>query len=205
MGWLIALIIFGLLMILPLGVSARYDFRGALVCVIAGPIRIQVFPRKKKKEKKKQASKVNKTTEKPAASQKSSDGEVKKGGSVTDFLPLVYRVLDFLGDLRRKLRIDRLELKLVMAGDDPCDLAVNYGRAWAAVGNLFPLLERCFVIKKRDVAVECDFTGDKILVFARVDITITVARIFSLGIWHGIRILRDYLKIMKLRKGGASE
>lgn len=205
MGWLIALIIFGLLMILPLGVSARYDFRGALVCVIAGPIRIQVFPRKKKKEKKKQASKVNKTTEKPAASQKSSDGEVKKGGSVTDFLPLVYRVLDFLGDLRRKLRIDRLELKLVMAGDDPCDLAVNYGRAWAAVGNLFPLLERCFVIKKRDVTVECDFTGDKILVFARVDITITVARIFSLGIRHGIRILRDYLKIMKLRKGGASE
>ena len=79
--------------------------------------------------------------------------EKKKGGKVTDFLPLVKVALDFLGDFRRKLRIKHLELQLCMAGDDPCDLALNYGKAWAAVGNLIPQLERFFVIKKRDFSV----------------------------------------------------
>ena len=48
MGWLIALCIIGLLLILPIGVSARYDLNGALVRLILGPIRLTVFPRKKK-------------------------------------------------------------------------------------------------------------------------------------------------------------
>lgn len=60
---------------------------------------------------------------------------------------MVKVALNFLGDFRRKLRVNRLELKLILAGGDPCDLAVNYGRAWTAVGNLMPQLERLFVIK----------------------------------------------------------
>ena len=101
--------------------------------------------------------------------------------------------------------MNRLELKLVMAADDPCDLAVNYGRTWAAVGNLFPLLERIFVIKRRNVEVECDFTATQTLITARMDLTITLGRILSLGVRYGIRALREYLQIMKLRKGGASK
>ena len=111
--------------------------------------------------------------------------------------------LDLLGDVRRKLRVRRLELLLVMAGDDPCDLAVNYGRAWAAVGNLMPQLERLFVIKKKDVQVACDFTADKTTVFARVDITITLGRLLALVTVYGIKALREWIKINNLRKGGA--
>ena len=111
--------------------------------------------------------------------------------------------LEFLGKFRRKLRVNRLELKLVMASDDPCDLAVNYGKAWVALGNLMPQLERLFVIKKRNLEVECDFTAEKTLIFARLDLTITIGRILSLGVVYGIRIIRQYLKIMKTRKGGA--
>ena len=131
------------------------------------------------------------------------DEKKEKGGSLLDFLPLVRVALDLLGDFRRKLRLDRLELKLIMAADDPCDLAINYGRAWAALGNLFPLLERAFVIKKRDIEVECDFTVSETLIIARLDITITLGRIIALVVRYGIRALREYLKIMKLRKGGA--
>ena len=62
MGWLITLGILVLLGILPLGVSVIYDEDGALVRIIAGPLKIQVFPvsRKKKnteKEKKPQKPK----------------------------------------------------------------------------------------------------------------------------------------------------
>ena len=125
------------------------------------------------------------------------------GGSWTDFLPLVKTGLDFLGDFRRKLRLDVLELKLILAGGDPCNLAVNYGRAWAAVGNLMPQLDRLFVIKKRDVEVECDFTASSTTVIARLDITITLGRLLALAVGYGIRGLKEFLAIKKKRKGGA--
>ena len=59
MGWLITLGILVLLAILPLGVSVNYDSDGPLVKIIAGPIRLTVFPRrsKQKKEPKKEEKK----------------------------------------------------------------------------------------------------------------------------------------------------
>ena len=128
----------------------------------------------------------------------------EKGGSWTDFLSLIPVVLDFLSDFRRKLRVNRLEMKLILAADDPCDLAVNYGKAWAALGNLWPLLERAFVIKKRDVEVACDFTTSKTLVTARMDLTITLGRMLAAVCKFALRALKEYLNIMKKRKGGAS-
>ena len=48
MGWYITLAILVLLAILPLGASAVYDEDGARVRIVAGPLKIQVFPLKKK-------------------------------------------------------------------------------------------------------------------------------------------------------------
>ena len=48
MGWIIALAILVFLAILPLGASVLYDAEGARVRVVAGPLKIQVFPMKKK-------------------------------------------------------------------------------------------------------------------------------------------------------------
>lgn len=217
MGWLIAIGVLVLLAILPLGASVRYDSEGVLVRLIAGPVKITLFPRPKKKKssrkagQEKEQKKGKKTTasvkqDSPARTEK-PDGKAeekqKPGGSWTDFLPLVKVGLDMLGTFRRKLRVNVLELKLIMAGDDPCDLAVNYGKAWAALGNLLPRLERVFVIKKRDLEVECDFTAKETLVTARLDLTITLGRLLALGVVYGIRALITFLKIKKKRKGGA--
>ena len=57
MGWLIALGIIVLLAILPLGASVVYDENGPLVKVIAGPVKIQVFPMKKKAKQEKKEQK----------------------------------------------------------------------------------------------------------------------------------------------------
>ena len=201
MGWLIAAGIVLLLAILPLGVSAVYDEDGPLVKLIAGPVRIRLYPSKgKKKEKEPKPKKEEKKKTQPAPAK---TPKKKKGGSLLDFLPLVQTALEFLGAFRRKLRVKRLDMKLIMAADDPCDLAVNYGKAWAAVGNLMPQLERLFVIKKRNVEVECDFTADTTLINARLDLTITLGRLLAVAVVYGIRILRQFLKIMKTRKGGA--
>ena len=213
MGWWITLGILALLAILPLGIRVSYDGDGPLVKVVIGPVRFTVYPRPKK-EKKTQ----KKAEKKPEAKQKQEPENLpeppqppkaekaakkEKGGSLKNFLPFVKLGLDFLGDLRRKLRVRQLYLRLVLAGDDPCDLAVNYGKTWTAVGNLLPALERWFVIKKRDVEVECDFTASETIVLARLEITMTLGRLLSLAAVYAVRVIKEYIVFRKLRKGGA--
>lgn len=225
MGWWITLGVLILLGLIPLGASARYNADGAIVRLIVGPVRITLYPRPKKEKKpnpKAEAKKAKKEAEKKA--KKEADKKAKaaakektasekhtrplveeKGGSWTDFLPLVKVVLQFLNGFRKKLRVNRLDLKLIMAADDPCDLAINYGKAWAAVGNLVPQLERVFVIRKRDVEVECDFTASATLVIARLDLTITLGRLLGLVLVLAVRALTKYIQILNKRKGGANQ
>ena len=129
----------------------------------------------------------------------------EQGGSWTDFLSLIPVVLDFLNDFRRKLRVNRLDLKLILASGDPCDLAVNYGKVWAAVGNFMPQLERFLKIQKRNIDIECDFLASETKVIARLDLTITLGRILAAVFKFAFRALVEFLKIMKKRKGGAAK
>ena len=195
MGWLIALGVLLLLAVMPLGVRFLFDSDGPLLYILAGPLRFKVSSSNKKKPKKEKPGKqVKKTTGKTVPK--------KKGGSLSDFMPLVRMALDFLGDFRRKLRVRRLELNLVLGGGDPCDLAVNYGKAWAALGNLWPRLEQIFVIKKRDVEIQCDFEASQTLVTACVEVTITLGRLIGLVTVYGIRAIKEYMKLQNIRKGG---
>ena len=221
MGWIITLAILFLLAVLPLGVRVRYNAEGALVKLIIGPFKIQIVPGKKKAPKKKKENKKPKKAEKKKEENKKEEPKPKQvgdanppkpaespekkeqGGSVLDFLPLVKTLFEFLGDFRRKLRIKKLYLKLIMAGGDPYDLAMNYGRAWAATGNLLPKLENWFVIKKRDIEVECDFVAEKTTVIAHMDISITLGRLLAAVCKFAWKALRKYLQIKKKRKGGA--
>ena len=212
MGIWIAGAILLALAVLPLGVRIRYNDAGFVLKVIAGPLKITVIPGRKKPKKQKVKQKKQKAVqtaesagseERPPQPPKAQPEQKERGGSLTRFLPLVKLGLKFLGDFRRKLRLDNLYLRLILAGDDPCDLAVNYGRIWAAVGNLMPQLERLFVIKKRDIQVECDFTATALCVVAHLDITITLGWLLVLALYYGVRILFEFLSIK--RKGGGDK
>ena len=199
MGWLVALLILFLLAILPLGASVLYDEDGPRVRILAGPVKIQVFPMKKKAKK----DKPKKESKKKPAKGAKSEAKSKSGGSWTDFLPLVRIALDLLNDFRRKLRVNELKLHLTMAGDGPCDLAVNYGRMNASLAALIAQLERFLVIKKRDVHIDCDFAADETVILARLDLTITLGRILSIAAVYGVKGLKTFLNIKKQREGGA--
>lgn len=210
MGWWITLGVLVLLVILPLGVSIFYDSQGVRIRVIAGPVRFTVFPTKKKEKKPKKEKKKEKPQKKKAAPKKQEKPKQEKkkepsGGSLLDFIPLVQLALKFVGDFFGKtLHIDVLYLKFTMAGDDPCDLAVNYGKTWAALGNLWPKIDDLLTIKKRDIQVQCDFEASETLVNARVDITLTLARLFGLVFGYGFRILVRFIQILNKRKKAAA-
>lgn len=188
MVWLIVLAVLCGLAFFPLGFSAEYRQSDPGVWLLIGPFKFRVYPGKEKPEKKE--SKTQKSLS-------------PKGGSYRNFAPVVRAIFDFLGQFRRKIRVRNLQLKLTLAGEDPCDLAVNYGRAWAALGGLIPQLERLFVIKKRDLSVDCDFAGDKTRIYAKVHATITLGRTLHLISRHGIKVMKELLELKKLQKGGA--
>jgi len=174
------------------GIRGVYRESTAGVWLLIGPLKFRLYPAKPKEEK---------PTAQPK--KKTAATSPRKGGKLQDFLPIARTVLDFLNQLRKKVGVRNLELKVILAGDDPCDLAVGYGRAWAALGNLMPQLDRFLSIRKRDIEVECDFAAETTRVYAKVDATVSVARALSLGSRYGVKIIKDILKLKKLRKGGA--
>ena len=188
MVWLIILAVLCGLACLPLGFCAEYQENDPGVWLLVGPVRFRIYPAKKKSKKQ-----GNKQPNKAA----------KQGGNYRDFLKITGTIFEFLDQFRRKIRIRDMELKLTLAGDDPCDLAVNYGRAWAALGGLIPPLERVFVIKKRALSVDCDFAGDKTRIYAKIIATITLGRTMQLLSKHGIKVIKELLELKKLQKGGA--
>ncbi len=228
MLWLIIPGILLLLCLLPLGIGAVYGKQGPKVYLIIWKVKIPLYPRKPKKEKpqkektpKKNSGNTSRQEKKQEASrwkekklseeakteaftgkEKESSEEAKQEeDALWDFeklKTLLHLIVPFLGDLRRKIRITRLQGYLLLAGGDPCDLAVNYGRAWAALGNLQALLSRAFVIKKQDLQVGCDFAGDNTLFYGRADITITLGRLLGLVLRYGWKLLKS----TKMKKGG---
>ncbi len=199
MGWWIFLGVLVLLGCLPLGVRLNFDEGGFRAAVLIGKIHIQLYPvpkwlqkmpSKHKKEEPQQEAKPQSTAAQPPRQE-------ARGGRLQKFLPFVRLGLDFLGDFRRKLRVNFLRLRLTLAGEDPCDLAVNYGRAWAALGNLVPRLERAMVIRKRDVEIQCDFQAEETTVVFAMDVTITLGRLLGLALGYGIRALKLFVTMKK--------
>ncbi len=202
MGWLIAVGIIVLLAIFPLGISAVYQHSGFMAWVLVGPVRIRIYPSKKDDKDEKTEETLEKTQNAVSKARKAAEEET--GGSWKDFLPLVHVALDFLGDLRQKIRVKYLKMHLTLASEDPCDLAINYGRMNAAVAGLLAQFDRLFVIRRQDVKIDCDFSAEQTVVAARLDLTITVARIVSLAVRYGLRAFKTYLSIKKQREGGAN-
>ena len=200
MGWMIFLAILILLNCLPLGGRIRYDGRNFSAGVLIGKLHIRLYPlpdwlKKKMGEPKKE--KPKKPQEAKPAAPPAEDKPAQPDGDWKRFLPLIPTALDFLGSLRRKLRLKELTFVLTLAGDDPADLAQNYGRAWAVLGNLMPLIDRAFVIKKRNLDIRCDFCGEQTTVYFAMDLTITLGRIVSLLVVYGIRMLKQFLSLKK--------
>ena len=223
-GWLIFLGIIVAIAILPVGASVRYDESGPLVRVLIGPLKILLYPRQKKEKKPEQKDKTEKEKKTKTDSAKKTEAPIpdgppegapnkklekpKKGGSLLDFLPLVDVAIDMLSSLVGRLRVNYLQLHLIMAGDDPADLAINYGRAQAAGATLLAQLNRFLVIKKQDVQIQCDFTSEATTVLAQVDLTITVGRVIGWAVGYGVKALITFLKIKKQQdkqeEGGAA-
>lgn len=202
MGWLIALGIIVLLAILPLGARILYNEEGFFIWLHVGPVKFLWFPDNEDEKSEEKKEKTKKTIYMAAGKQHKVHTEKKVGGLLTDFIDIIKAYLLLLRLLRPKVRIKRLEMNLVMAADDPCELAVNYGKAWAVVGNLIPLLESALVIKKRDIQVGCDFEATETRIYVRADIKIMLFRLIGVVFTYVYRLVKQYSNVKNSGKDG---
>lgn len=197
MGWLIFLGVLVLLGCLPLGVRLNFDEGGFRAAVLIGRIPVRLYPVPRWLQNMSSKHKKEKQSPEPKPKPAEPQSREQPGGGIRRFLPFVRLGLELLGDFRRKLRVNFLRLRLTLAGEDPCDLAVNYGRAWAALGNLMPNLERALVIRKRDVEIQCDFQAEETTVVFAMDLTMTLGRLLGLALGYGLRALKLFLTMKK--------
>ena len=193
MGWRIVLwlicalaAILMLVIFLPVGIRVRYRQGVLKLWYTVGPIRLLRYPEDAKAQEKRKNSRINLRTvlDEPIKANRKYDNVIG------DFWAELKTTLGLLWHLRPKLRIKRLVLKLHLAGEDPAALAMQYGGAWAAVGGLLPLLEEAFVLKKRELDVDSDFSGGTTTLEAKLDISIGLGRL----LWRLVRYSMDTLE-----------
>lgn len=169
--------------------------------------------KEEKKKAKKEAKKAAKGKKSAAGSgsakeakpaEKAAEPEKPKqplGGKIAFFKELLGIGLNALACIKRKLILKDLVLYLTVGGkgDDAAKAALLYGRAWAAVGALTPVLENTFNIRNRDIQVGIDFFAEDNVIYAEACILFRIGDILWIAVYHGIRALTVFLK--QKRKG----
>ena len=182
----------------PVGLRLRYDREGLAAWVILGPVRLGLGKKKPPKKKPPKPPKGNHSAKPGGESGDAPPPE--SGGTLAGLKVYLPTAKAMLGAVRRRLTVRRLTLLVNLAGDDPCDLAVNYGRTWAALGSGLALLEGAFRIRQRRVEVACDFAGEETRIYGELVIVACPARLLAVAIRYGWQLLKIY---WNQKKGGA--
>ena len=142
-----------LISLIRVGGTVEYSRSGTLVHLRAGPLHIQVYPPKPRKKSGEKKPKRAKKSSKPQEEQP----EPKPGGQLDTLKAMLPFVADAAGQLRRKVRVDRLLLDVTAAAPDPAMAALSFGGVNAAIGMIWPLLENNFNIGDRRIRTKVDF------------------------------------------------
>lgn len=186
-GVLVALIVLLVLFLLGqirIGAQVEYCEQGLFVHIRAGAVLIPVFPRKEKKKKPESPK-----APKPSGQLAEHAPKGKKGGRLKLALKFIPLVLDTVKKFRRKLRMDKIEMALVVGADDPADAAVRYGQANALLGSLWTPVTQAFHVKDGHAHVGLDFDSDKPTIYILTSLSLTIAQTLGLALAFGVKAL----------------
>ena len=176
------------------GGEAEYSEKGLLVKARVGVLRLQVFPLKREKKKKKEKKTSGQQEEKAAEKKSEPVPEKKKGGPielVKRYLPLA---CEAAGEMKRKIRIDKLYLDLTVASGDAAGTAMAYGYANMALGMLWPMMEQNFEVRDPRLHTSLDFTARSATVYIDAAFSARLGQLVSFGLRFGWKFLHIYLK-----------
>lgn len=183
--------IIGLLLLLPIWLYVEYAGDEPRVHVGYGPIRVQLLPKRRKKKNRKKQKKQEAVEPTPPPKEKRTVQSVY--ASAKQYLPLVKTVLGMIPSTLRAVVIDELRVYVKLNDDDPADLALHYGQAWAAIGWLVAAISNLFQLKRQDVRPVVDSQCEGFTLEASVKVHLTLWKICGLG----LKFLKRYLQQRK--------
>ncbi len=175
-----------LLSLVRVGGTVEYSRSGVLIRLRAGPLRIRVYPPRPKKADGQEKPKRVKKKPKPEEEQP----EPKPGGQLGPLKAILPLVADAAGQLRRKVRVDRLLLDVTAAASDPAAAALAFGGVNAAIGMIWPLLENNFNIGDRRIRTRVDFNLTEPEIYLYGSFSLRLGQAAALALRLGIRFLK---------------
>ena len=195
MTWLkilaVMLIVLALIGQIRLGGAVCYNSGGLYVHLWFGKFRFQLYPVKKQKKEKPPKEKQAKAEE--AAEEKGGSVELAKR-----YLPLA---CEAAGELKRKIRIDHLDIFFTAASADAADAALAFGYANIALGMLWPLFEQNFQVKEHDLRTSVDFDSDRPTVYVYGALSLKVGQLLGFLFRYGWKALKIYMETKKVQTG----
>ena len=189
---LIILFVLWLISLIRIGGRVSYGAAGLFVTALAGPFQIQILPAKPKKEKK--PRKKPKKEKPPAVEKHKKEPKEGQPGTLSRLMKRLPVVGQACGALKRKIRIDDLELDLIWGGSDPAAIALGYGQANAVLGMLWPIFDHNFKVKRHSFQIGLDYERTAPAAEVRAAVTLTVGQIFALGTHYGVKALVTWVK-----------
>ena len=187
------LLVLWLISLIRVGGRVAYGRAGLFVTALAGPFKIQILPLKPKKEKKPKKPKKEKQKKEKPPKEKEPVPEGQPG-TLSRLMKLLPVVGQACGSLKRKIRIDDLELELIWGGSDPAAIALGYGQANAALGILWPILDHNFKVKRHSFQISLDYNAPQPMAEVQAAVTLTVGQIVTLGVHYGVKALFTWIK-----------
>lgn len=193
----IILAVLWLVSLIRMGGGVRYGAEGLFVCLLLGPVKLQLFPAGKEDggEWQPKAKKAKRNKKKPSAAEQHKKGP-KEGqpGTLSRLMKLLPVVGQACGALKRKIRIDDLDLELIWGGSDPAAIALGYGQANAALGMIWPIFANNFKVKRHRFEIGMDYGRTQPAVELQAAVTFTVGQIVTLGVHYGVKALFTWIR-----------
>lgn len=201
-----ALLLLLLIGLVRVGGIAEYGVQGFQVWLRAGLFRFRLVPgrgkgevkpepkREKKKVWGKGGKKAGGKKKKPG---KGTEQRERKGGPlqpVRRYLPLA---VEAAGELRRRIRIDRLELDFISGGGEAAGAAMALGRVNVALGMLWPLIDHHFEVREHRIRTGVDFDAQSPAVYVNAAFSARIGQLVSVTLRFGFKFFKLYFRDKK--------
>ena len=103
-----------------------------------------------------------------------------------------------LGRTGRSIRVEPLKVHVLVAGSNPADTALLYGRLEAALGVGLPLLHKVMRIKDQDIRLFLDFSRRQMDFIADVGVVLRPGSLVWTGLRAGGSLLKWFFGFRKL-------
>lgn len=182
--WMILLLVIAVIWLLlqvPVGREIHYGPDGLRQKNIIGPVRLKKKPADKEKTKKivKVALSVDLDSGVP--------------GALSQVMVILPVLCEAVGALIRKVRVKNLKLFVIWAAEDAADAAIGYGRAQAAIGMIWPLIDHNFNVKKADLDVGVDYEVKEPMAVIDAVLTMPLGQAIVFVVRYEIKVIKKLL------------